>query len=248
MFIWMPWILKEDLEGIVEIVSHAYLHYDDIGIFIFQIMMTMAVFGYNTRAILQNSSHKIFKMALFNLSLGYTLLYGLPEAGLILTTICLFIGFYDLKEIAVITTASLMFTDISNSKIFSTLNPIYMLLIPIAVKLYINSQFVTEIAPKVHKSDINSHELSLAVPPMLTILDSTMYNHNSILHIVNEYKNVIDYGIIIILPIVKILLSEDINTLISYLMLTIIFGLSHLLLKENLEGVAAHVHNKTKRT
>ena len=101
VFIWMPWILDENLTEVIDIVSHAYFHHEDKIIFVFQLLFFIMILGFNTHAILNNTSDKIFKYALFNVMTGYSICFNIKDSGIFLVIVLAFLAFFELKEIII---------------------------------------------------------------------------------------------------------------------------------------------------
>lgn len=73
--IWLPWILNEDFNGMVNVIYSVYLPESDFAFLIFKSLMFLMIMIYNLRALVIKTSKKVILITLFNLSVGYCICF-----------------------------------------------------------------------------------------------------------------------------------------------------------------------------
>ena len=97
--IWIPWIIAEDLSGMVNVIKIAYIPETNLTTFTIKFMMFLFIFFYNLRALAMKTTRKIILLTLFNLALGYSLCFTMNADSISVITTCGFLAFYELKEV-----------------------------------------------------------------------------------------------------------------------------------------------------
>ena len=98
--IWLPWILIEDFNGMVNVIYSVYLPESDFTFLIFKSLMFLMIMIYNLRALVIKTSKKVILITLFNLSVGYCICFTMNADSISLIITWGFLACYELREIS----------------------------------------------------------------------------------------------------------------------------------------------------
>lgn len=137
--IWLPWILEEDLTGMVNVITKVFLPENDLVKFSLKLIWFLPIFGYNLRALVMRPSKKIILLTLFNLAVGYSVAFTMNTDSISLIVTCGMMAFYELKEIIYLVIISCTYCAYPLSPHLSLL--IYAVAYCILLKIFLNNLF-----------------------------------------------------------------------------------------------------------
>lgn len=96
--IWLPWIINEDLTGMLNVARTTFLPQDNLAIYLIKKLCFLILFSFNAKFIVQNPTKNIILLCLFNLSISYSVFITMNADSISLIITCGFLAFYELKE------------------------------------------------------------------------------------------------------------------------------------------------------